>query len=105
MRSRYKVRDATGGAQDLLHSPFHLFASLGGGAPESLRWIKWQGKSPATPVRDQCARRSGAIGVFRKTASSAATSSAAATPPTQAAQPNMSNSVPSTALPIRPPKK
>ena len=47
----------------------------------------------------------GVIGVLRKTASRAATKSETAMPPTQAVQPNMSKITPSTALPIRPPKK
>lgn len=47
----------------------------------------------------------GVIGVLRKMASRAATKSETAMPPTHAVHPNMSKVTPSTALPIKPPKK
>src|SRR5262245_45518996 len=45
------------------------------------------------------------MGVFRRTASTAATARASAIPATQAAQPKRSNNCPSTALPTSPPEK
>ena len=73
---------------------------------KSLRWIKSPWRRPAArAAADQWAIASGCIGVLRKKASKAAAMSATAMPATQAAQPNMSKISPSTALPIKPPKK
>src|SRR6185312_4855289 len=106
MRSRLKVRGAAGVEGGPTAKPFPPARQPKRRHPGFFALNQnWREKSEPDADRDQSAKPSGAIGVFKKTASSAATISAAATPPTHAAQPNMSNSVPSTALPIKPPKK
>jgi hypothetical protein len=80
--------------------------SLIGGWYESLRQIKDAGPLPAWLATWSGQEAvAGDMGVLRKTATRAATRSETAIPPTQAVQPNMSKMMPSTALPIRPPKK